>query len=492
MTRGLVPDEKLETYVDTAPEMLEYMLAKTHLRMECMLTYMDYYAELAGGKPGGRSLEAAHFDAARLGDEFEKMREPALQELVLGRVSMTATEAHHLLARHPGWVGLTAKIMSRYWLDVAWRAKTKRDRTLSLGNALIAPLRLSMMERNIPLWLGATVEDLVVVDGRVVGVIAVRGGKKIRVHGRKAVLLAAGGFEANAEMRAKYLPSPTRTEWTSGSPASTGDAIRMGGALGADLDWMHEAWWGPVTVVPGEARARVLVVEKGLPGCILVNKLGQRFVNEASPYANVVQVMYAKNTPEAQSVPAYMIFDASYRAKYPCGPLLPGAQQPDWAVPKHLWEDYLKKSDTLEGLAAQLRIDSEGLEDQVRRFNDNARAGSDPEFKRGEGGFDRYYGDEKVKPNPCLAPLVKPPFYAIVVYAGEFGTKGGLKVDKTARVLRCDGSVISGLYAIGNCSASVMGPTYPGAGGTMGPAMTFGYIAARHAVTNGARRGEKQ
>ncbi len=495
VTRGMVPDEKLETFVDGAPEMLEYMFAKTHLRMECMLTYMDYYAEMPGGKPGGRSLEASHFDASRLGDEFEKMREPALQELVFGRVSMTATEAHHLLARHPGWMQLTAKIMSRYWLDVAWRARTKRDRTLSLGNALIAPLRLSMMERSIPLWLEAPVEDLVVVDGRVVGVIAMRKGNKVRIHGRQAVLLAAGGFESNPEMRAKYLPNPTRVEWTSGSPASTGDAIRMGGALGADLDWMHEAWWGPVTVVPGEDRARVLVVEKGLPGCILVNKLGRRFVNEASPYANVVQVMYAKNTAEAPSVPAYMVFDATYRAKYPFGPFLPGAQQPEWSLPKQLREGYLKKSETVAGLARQLGIDGEGLEDQVRRFNENTRAGNDPEFKRGEGGFDRYYGDDKVKPNPCLAPIEKPPYYGIVVYPGEFGTKGGLKVDTAARVVRRDGSVIPGLYAIGNCSASVMGPTYPGAGGTIGPAMTFAYIAAKHAIANGpngSRRGEKR
>lgn len=482
ITKGLVPDDKLETYVDVAPVMFEYILEKTHLRMECMLTYMDYYAEAPGGKQGGRSLEAAHFDGSLLGDEFDNLREPALQELVMGRMSMTATEAHHLLARHPGWIRLTMQIMLRYWGDLRWRMKTKRDRILSLGNALMAPLRLSLLDRDIPIWMRTKVENLIEENGRVVGVEAIKDGRKIRIRGEKGVVLAAGGFESNPEMRAKYLPSPTKAEWTTGSPASTGDAIRMGIELGAGIDWMHEAWWGPTTVVPGEERARMLVVEKGLPGCILVNKKGRRFVNEASTYANVVQVTYEKNTEEAPTVPAYMIFDATYRSKYPCGPMLSGAQQPDWMLPKRFRDGYLRKADSLRELANQLGVDADGLEEEIRTFNANARAGHDPDFGRGEGGFDRYYGDDKVKPNPCLAPIATGPFYGIEAYPGELGTKGGLTTDTSARVTKESGEVIPGLYAIGNCSASVMGPTYPGAGGTIGPAMAFGYIAALDAL----------
>jgi hypothetical protein len=186
----------------------------------------------------------------------------------------------------------------------------------------------------------------------------------------------------------------------------------------------------------------VLVIEKGLPGCILVNKKGKRFVNEASPYTQVVLAMYANNTPDAPSAPAYMIFDADYRRKYPFGPFLQAQQQPDWMLPAAFRNDYLKKSDTIAGLAAQLGVDAAGLEEQVARFNANARAGHDSEFHRGEGGFDKYYGDDKVKPNPCLAPVATPPYYGIVAYPGEFGTKGGLKTDTRARVLREDGSVI--------------------------------------------------
>jgi 3-oxosteroid 1-dehydrogenase len=179
-----------------------------------------------------------------------------------------------------------------------------------------------------------------------------------------------------------------------------------------------------------------------------------------------------------------MIFDTTYRKKYPCGPLLPAAQQPDWMLPKALKQtNYLQKADTLEGLAAQLGVDAEGLKKSVAKMNEYARNGKDPDFHRGESLFDKYYGDEKVKPNPCLAPIETPPYYGIVVYAGDLGTKGGLKTDASARVLKESGEIIPGLYAIGNCSASVMGRTYPGAGGTMGPAMTFGYIIARDLIS---------
>jgi 3-oxosteroid 1-dehydrogenase len=479
VTRGAVPEEKLRIYVDTAPVMLKYLTDHSHLRMQAMLTYADYYPEVPGGKPGGRSIEAQHFDARLLGDEFERMREPAVQELVMGRMSMTATEAHHLLARHPGWKKLTAGIMARYWFDVGGRLRSKRDRCLSLGNALIGMLRRSLMDRNVPIWLETGAHELVTTNGRVTGVVAERDGRTIRIGATKGVVLAAGGFESNDAMRKRYLPNPTDAEWTSGNPGNTGDGIRMGIALGAGVDLMDEAWWGPTTVVPGEARARMLVVEKGLPGCILVGKRGERFVNEASPYIDIVHAMYAKDSPQSPTVPAYMIFDGTYRRKYPFGPFFQASQQPDWALPKILKQGYLKKSDTLEGLAAELGVDAAGLRASVEKMNGYARGGRDPDFRRGESLFDRYYGDEKVQPNPCLAPLATPPYYGIVVFPGDLGTKGGLKTDASARVVTDAGAPIPGLYAIGNSSASVMGRTYPGAGGTMGPAMTFGYIVAR-------------
>jgi 3-oxosteroid 1-dehydrogenase len=257
----------------------------------------------------------------------------------------------------------------------------------------------------------------------------------------------------------------------------------MGRAVGAGFDLMDDAWWGPVSVVPGEDRARMLVVEKSMPGGILVDQRGERFVNESLPYNDIIHTLYAKNTPDAPCIPAYLIFDADYRHKYPCGPALQSAQQPDWALPRALKKaGYFKKADTLGALAAQLGIDAEGLSATVARLNEYARTGVDLDFHRGETHIERYYGDERVEPNPCLAPLSKPPFYAIEVNPGEIGTKGGLQTDASARVLAQSGQVIPGLYAFGNCSASVMGRTYPGAGATLSAAATFGYIAAKHAA----------
>ncbi len=482
ITGGAVEDARLEAYVDNGPEMLEYLMSKTRLRMIVMPEYPDYYPRTAGSRPGGRTVEAERFDARELGDDFDLLRPPALQELILGRISMTATEARDVLGRRPGWMALTTKIMGGYWIDVVGRLKGRRDRSLALGNALIAPLRLSLADRGVPLWLNAPAEELIVEDGRVVGAVVGRPTGALRVRADKAVIFASGGFESSAELRKRFLPNPTEAAWTCGSPSNTGDAVTLGQAVGAGLAVMDDAWWGPVTLVPGEDRARMLVIEKGLPGCIFVNKLGKRFVNEAAPYIDIVNAMYRANSPEAPCVPCYLVFDADYRKKYPCGPMLQASQQPDWALPSALRQGYLKKADTLGDLAAQLGVDAEGLAQTVAHFNDGARRGEDSDFERGETVFDRYYGDARHPRNPCLAPIEKPPFYGMVIYAGDLGTKGGLRTDERARVLTEGGETIPGLYAVGNCSASMMGPTYAGAGATIGPSMAFGYVAARDAV----------
>jgi 3-oxosteroid 1-dehydrogenase len=481
-TRGAVSDERLRAYLDTAPEAIRFLCDHSHVDLAALPEYADYYPHIPGSKPGGRSLEPKKFDARLLGDEFLRMRDQHPQTQIMGRIFMTIFEARALLTRAPGWIGLTMRLMARYWLDLPWRFKSKRDRNLAMGNALIGMLRLSLMDRGIPLWLSTAARELVVEGDRVVGLVAERGGRRTRIRAEKGVVFAAGGFEGNQAMREKYLPNPTRAEWTCGNPHNTGDVINMGLAVGAGLDLMDDAWWGPTTVVPGEDRARMLVIEKSLPGSILVNRRGERFVNEAAPYIDVVNTMYEKNAPDAPSVPAYLIFDAAYRKKYPCGPMLQASQQPDWALPKALRQGYLKKSETLEGLAAQLGIDAAGLQASVAKLNEYARTGKDLDFHRGETVFDRYYGDERVQPNPCLAPIEASPYYGIEAYPGELGTKGGLRTDARARVVTESGEPIPGLYAIGNCAASVMGRSYPGAGSTLGPAATFGYIAARDAI----------
>jgi len=482
-TRGAVSEARLRAYVENAPEMLRYLCEKTRIAYEPLPEYADYYPLVPGSKPGGRALDPRTFHAGCLGGEFLRMRDQNPQMLIMNRIFMTIFEARTLLTRAPGWIGLTLKLMLRYWLDLPWRFRSRRDRSLAMGNALVGMLRRSLMDRGVPIWLETGARELLVEDGRVVGLVAERGGRTLRIRAGKGVVLAAGGFEGSQAMREKYLPNPTRVEWSCANLHNTGDAIRMALALGAGLDLMDDAWWGPTTVVPGEPHARMLVIEKSLPGGIMVNKRGERFVNESSTYIDVVNAMYEKDSPESPCVPAYLVFDATYRKKYPVGPVLQSQQQPDWALPKALRQGYLKKADTLEGLAAQLGIDAEGLKASVARNNEYARTGVDLDFHRGETVFDKYYGDANVKPNPCLAPIGTPPFYGLEAWPGELGTKGGLRTDERARVLKESGEPIPGLYAVGNCSAAVMGRSYPGAGGTLGPATTFGYIAARDAVS---------
>jgi 3-oxosteroid 1-dehydrogenase len=481
-TGGVVPDDRLQAFVDKAPEMIRYLCEDTRVDLVSMPEYPDYYPAAPGNRPGGRALEPKNLDARLLGDEFLRMREPAIQSLIIGKIMMTVVEARTMLCRTKGWIGITLRLFAKYFLDIPWRFKSRRDRNLGMGNALVGMLRRTLMDRDVPLWLETPARELVIEDGRVVGVVAEKAGRPVRIRARKGVILGAGGFESSQAMREKYLPHPTRAEWTCANPDNTGDAINMGLEAGAAVDLMDDAWWGPTTVVPGEERARMLVIEKSLPGSILVDKRGRRFVNEALPYVDVVKKMYEHDTPENPSVPAYLIFDADFRHKYPCGPFLQAQQQPDWALSKTLKQEYLQKAGTLDELAALHGIDAEGLKSSVKRLNEYARTGVDLEFHRGETVFDCYYGDANVEPNPCLAPIEKPPFYIMEAFAGELGTKGGLKSDASSRVLGEAGEVIPGLYAIGNCSASAMGHTYPGPGSTLGPATTFGYIAAHHAM----------
>lgn len=487
VTGGSVPEARLVAYVDNAAEMVRYLEARSRLRFAPCSTYPDYYPEWEGGKPGARTIEPVPYSARRLGAHADELQRSE-QGLVLGRMGLTAVEAKTLV-RFSFWsYVLMFWILARYWLDIRARRKGRADDRLTLGTSLVARLRHSLLDRGIPVWLDAKADELVMENGRIVGAVVTRGGKAVRIRAERGVLLAAGGFERNLVMRRQYQREPTSDAWTAGNPNNQGDAIRMGQAVGAAVDLMDDAWWTPVTMIPPNF-AWLLVVEKSMPGSIMVNKAGRRFTNEAAPYVDVVNGMYSANDPASPSIPAHLIFDARYRRSYPVGPLGPSKLQPDRAIGGRLKNaGFLKKSTTLSGLAEKIGVDPKGLAETVERFNEYAKRGKDEEFHRGESAYDRYYSDEKVRPNSCLAPIAEAPFYAIEVFPGDLGTKGGLVTDEHARVLDTSGAPIPGLYATGNCSASVMGRSYPGAGGTIGPAMTFGYVAARHAVAGESRR----
>lgn len=479
LTEGEVPESRIAAYLQNAPEMVRHLARHFGVRFRSVPLYPDYYPNKPGGMDGHRSMEPVEFNAALLGQEFDRQRPPFKGTQVMGRLSMNQVEAHTLFTKGKGWIGLIMKMMLRYWFDLGWRFKTKRDRRMTLGQALVGQLRYALQQHQVPLWLETGLTDLVHDNGRVTGVVAQRGGRAIRLRARRGVILASGGFESNQQMREQYLPHPTQVAWTGAPPINHGDGIRAGQALGAGLGFMNLVWGSPTVHVPGASSQTTLFVERAMPRCVIVNRKGQRFVNEAAAYPDVVTAMYADDAKGNGAVPAWFIFDAQFRKKYPAGLFLPGQMQPDSALPKDWLDKVYYRADSLAALAAKIGVDAQGLAATIERFNAHAEKGEDPDFHKGTTAIDRYYSDPQNQPNPCLGPLTDGPFYAIRLDPGEIGTKGGLLTDEHARVLREDGGVIEGLYATGNTSAAVMGKTYAGAGSTLGPAMTFGYLAAR-------------
>jgi 3-oxosteroid 1-dehydrogenase len=472
-----VGEERLAAYVEHAPRMLRWLEQHSHVRFQSMPYYADYYQHLPGAKPGGRSIDPLPYHARELGTDFLDMQDPHVQTRVLGMIGYSNTEGAILLSKSPGWFKLILKLATSYFLDLPWRLRSRKSRRLTMGNALIGRLRHSLLELDVPIWLDSPAAELLTDGtGAVTGACILRQGTPVTVRARRGVVLASGGFEHNQALREAHLPQPTQARWSAANPLNTGDMLLAAQKLGAATALMDEAWWGPTIAIESEDRARMLFTERSMPGAIVVNRTGRRFFNESVAYTAAVQAMY-----RSSNLPAYLIFDARYQREYPFGPLLPGGMHLNWLQPRAIRERLLTSAPSIEALAQKLGIGPQALAQTVTRFNDFAHRGKDEDYQRGENPYDLIYGDVRIKPNPCLAPLQEAPYYAIEIHPGDIGTKGGLLTDAHARVLRNDGAPIPRLYAIGNCSASVTGRHYPGAGATLGPAMTFGFRAAEHA-----------
>ncbi|MGW5637854.1 3-oxosteroid 1-dehydrogenase [Streptomyces sp. NPDC003832] len=451
------------------PAMLSYVMAHSPLRFRWMEGYSDYYPELSGGLPGGRSIEPDQLDGNVLGAELPRLNPPYM-DVPAGMVVFSADYKWLALAA----VNARGAAVAAACLARGAKAAALGQKPLTMGQSLAAGLRAGLASAGVPVWLSTPLTDLLVEAGAVTGAVVTRDGQEpALVRARKGVIVGSGGFEHNAAMRAEYQRQPIGTEWTVGAKENTGDGIRAGERAGGALDLMDDAWWGPAIPLPGQPY--FCLAERTLPGGLLVNGAGARFVNEAAPYSDVVHTMYDQN-PTDPAIPAWLVVDQNYRNRYLFRDVLPTLPFPDgWYS-----SGAAHKAWTWDGLARSIGVPPAALRATVDRFNSLALQGRDLDQGRGDSAYDHYYTDPAVLPNSCLAPLWLPPYHAFRIVPGDLGTKGGLRTDHRARVLRPDGTPVPGLYAAGNASAAVMGRSYAGAGSTIGPAMTFGYIAAKH------------
>jgi 3-oxosteroid 1-dehydrogenase len=455
-----------DAYLTAAPEMIEFVLDQG-VAIEQEPGQPDYHAERPGGRRG-RLMEPKFTDGHRLGPWLATLR-PAPRPLAV------KTGEGSYVARGFSSVESTLKIAS-----IAVRHHGSRllgQSPMTSGAALAAQLMMAAQRAGVTVRLSTPLKRIIVEDGRAVGVEIEEGGTLRRVEARNGVFLCGGGFAHNATMRQAVQPVDGRH--SSASPEDTGDVIAAATSIGAATELMDEAWWGPCVVYPGGA-AGFTLWERTMPGSLMVDDTGKRFTNEAASYDAVGRAMLNHGVTEA-----WLIFDSRHRRRYVFQAMAPGQ------TPKAMFDaGFFKRADTIEGLAPLLGLDAPTLKATVGRHDAFARKGVDEDFHRGEHPYDRYWGDPTNKPNPNLAPLGSPPFLATRIHLGDLGTKGGLLTDETGRVLRRDGSVIEGLYASGNSTASVMGRGYPGPGATLGPAMTFAYLAARDAAKGWPQNAE--
>jgi len=461
----------LPVYLERAPEAIDYLEARTAVRFRPLALYPDYYPDLPGATLGGRVMEPVPFDARELGPHFDALRWPLPEFTLFGGMMVDRADIPHFRKASRSWRSAlrVARVVARYARD---RLRFARGAHLVLGNALAARLLLSVTRGGVRIERSFAVDALVREGGRVTGIAS---GARI-VRARRGVVLAAGGFSHDPGLRARYLPEKAGT-LSAVCPANTGDGVRLGLDAGArvGVGATNNAPWAPHSPLTREDSSRGVyprtVTDRAKPGVIAVDRHGRRFTNEARSYHEFVQAMF-----RADAIPAWLVCDRVFLWKYGLGAVKPFTR----ALGPFLREGYLRTAPRLAELAGAIGVDAAELERTIAGFDEDARAGVDRVFGKGGDAYQRYLGDAEVTPNPCLAPIEHAPFYAVAVYPGDLGTAAGLVTDAHARVLDARGEPIAGLYACGNDMRSVMNGAYPGPGITLGPALTFGYIAARH------------
>jgi 3-oxosteroid 1-dehydrogenase len=463
LSRDMLEQSLVEAYVDAGPEMIELLEAKTPVQFYAVAGMPDYHPEFPGGSPGGgRTLECPIFPFDELGDWASRVTpSPYFHD---PRITMSETSLGKAVPEPPSEEELA-------------RRSIRNER--GSGQALAGRLLRACLDRGIEPRTSCAGQSLIIEEGAVVGIMVDTPDGPLEVRATKGVILASGGFEWNEQLRRAFLRGPMSHPVS--IETNTGDGLLMAMKAGAMLSNMREAWWIPVGEVPLDSNPTGKVLVNGqrtLPHSIMVNKRGRRFTNEAANYNAFGAAFHVEDVSrfEYANLPCWLVFDQTYVDRYgfrvTAGGV--GSEVPSW-VPR---------GETASELAEVLGIDTDALEATIERWNELCLEGHDPDFGRGNSAFDCWWGDphRKGRRDATLGPLTRGPFYAYQIHSGTLGTKGGPRVDPSARVLDLSGSPIRGLYAAGNVMGSPFGMTYGGPGGTLGPAMVFGYLAGQHAA----------
>jgi 3-oxosteroid 1-dehydrogenase len=452
-----------EAFIDEGPRVFRWLESAFALRMKIVSGYPDYHPERPGGKPGGgRTLEPELFSFRQLAGWADRV--------------VASHRNAHLMLSDTTLGGGTGH------LDEEVQARRKAEDLRGCGAALVGPLLKACLERGVEPVTGSRAQDLIIEGGRMAGVVIGQPGGTRVVRAAGGVVLATGGFEWDPELVRGFLRGPMTSP--ASIPANVGDGLLIAMRAGAALDNMPQAWWVPVIEIPGDAafgrqHATLLNRERTLPRSIIVNRLGRRFTNEAANYNAFGGAFHQLDVTRFDYVnlPSWLVFDAGYLARYGFRDVRPAGPAPAW----------MTRADSLGELAAAIGVPADGLTATVTRWNANVESGDDPDFHRGRSAYDLWSGDAAARgrAGSTLGPIDKPPYYAVEVRSGTLGTSGGPRTDLHGRVLDTRGQVIQGLFAAGNVAAAPTGMAYGGAGGTLGPIITFAYRAGTAASQPG-------
>jgi succinate dehydrogenase/fumarate reductase flavoprotein subunit len=469
----------LRTYVESGREAVDYLERRSEVKLYAIAPHPDY-RQHPGATVGGRPLGPIPFDGRKLGADFALLRPPIKEWTIFGGMMVGREDIPHLLKvfKSPRSFMYSAGLMARYALD---RLSYNRGTRLVLGNALAGRFLYSLRRSGCEIWTNAEPTELIRSGADVMGALVSTSRGPVRIRARKGVVLATGGFSQAIEWRRKLM-SPQFVEQRSVAfEENKGCALELGVKAGAVVDQDHDA---PAYLVvlsimnnaTGPDSVWIHSYDRGKPHLVIVDRDGKRFASESTAYHNFVLTMY-----QANAVPAYMICDRTQIRKYGCGLIRPGTP----FLGRYVKNGYLTRATTIRGLAEASGINPAGLDATIAAYNRAAIAGVDPDFHKGESVYDRNIGDPSNHPNPCMGPIVDPPFYMLRLWPGDIGTTIGLKTDENSQVLGADGVAIRGLYACGNDMSSVMRGHYPGPGATLGPAVVFGYRAAMQMLRGG-------